>query len=111
NIFKSMLQLRSVCGSPDIENLKLQVTPNFIAEQSPPAYISLTYQSDVIDSHTLSIYDMSGKLWYEESFAPPLFENGSLVIDYNSIRLSAGNYVFQISNPKAQYSALFQVIR
>jgi len=111
NIFKSMLELRSICGSPDLEKLDIKLTPNFIAESSPPAYISISYQSDLTESHKLSIYDITGKMWYEESFAPPLFENGSLIIDYSSIRLPAGMYIFQISNQEAQSSVPFQVFR
>lgn len=110
NIFKAMLQMRGFCGTPQEGNLSIELRPNFVNKSSPPSYLIINYMSELIEAHQLSIFDIRGRQYYSESFSPPLFENGSILIDYSNLNLPSGMYFFQISNSAESKSEKFIVV-
>lgn len=108
NIFNSMLELREICGAPENGELSLAVTPNFVPRQYSES-IKLTYKTEILGPHSARIFDTNGRLVFDNSFSPPVFENGERFIDLRPLNLSPGIYIVQLSNESAQTSQLLQI--
>ena len=110
NIFHAMLALRTTCGTPEEDMIDFELFPNLVSFSDGINQITLDYTSNKLERHTLSIYDVSGKLVSRSEFTPPVFENGSLAISLDAFRSAAGMYLIQISNSSDQITKTLTIV-
>lgn len=98
NIFKAMLELRQLCGTPDSGELDLSLHSNLQTSSSINNAFEISYKTDQLGQHTLSIFSVLGENIYSLKFTPPVFENRSLALNLSRNNLAPGMYIVRLDN-------------
>jgi subtilisin family serine protease len=88
NIFLALAQISTLCSEP-------LMPLNFDKITNNNGILTVEYLTDILDDHTLQIFDTAGKLWYTTTFKASLFGERSLEIPI--YKLPTGIYYAQMS--------------
>lgn len=97
NTKKAMEKIRDYCGGVDLQ-LDFKILPNLVAEDRDR--IEIEYETTNFEEHQIFIHDSMGRLFYDQRFNPPNFEDKRLSIPN---RWTKGIYIVSLRNSEGNY--------